>query len=91
MVGLGNLLYSWSESNGVKLLNSGLRDDSHLTSLAFSSNQGGKGILAYGRSNRALSFLSILDCKYELEEHQRDRDFTPRFEVFLQNPVACLS
>lgn len=91
VVGLGNLLYSWSERSGVKLLNSGLRDESHLTSVAFSSTEGEKAILAYGRSNRTLALISMHDCHFESEEHQRDRDFTPRFEVTLQNPVACLS
>ncbi len=84
-VGLGNLLYSWSESNGVKLLNSGQRDDAHLTALAFSSTQGCKAILAYGRSNRTLALLSLYDCDYDQEQSRRDRCFTPRFDIPLRH------
>ncbi|EMR68629.1 putative wd domain-containing protein [Eutypa lata UCREL1] len=47
-VGLGNLLYGWSESTGVNILNAGLSDGSWLTSVAFSSEQGEKSILAFG-------------------------------------------
>ncbi|RYP19670.1 hypothetical protein DL767_009604 [Monosporascus sp. MG133] len=78
-VGLGNLLYGWSESTGVTLMNAGLGDGSWLTSVAFSSEQGGKSILAFGRSNGRLSLMSLF-------EH-----LLPRFETQQAAPVACLS
>ncbi|KAI1490905.1 WD40-repeat-containing domain protein [Biscogniauxia mediterranea] len=78
-VGLGNLLYGWSESSGVTLLNSGTKDGSWLTSVAFSSNQGRKSILAFGRSNGSLSLMSLFDS------------LIPRFEAQQPAPVACLS
>ncbi|KAI1104839.1 WD40 repeat-like protein [Jackrogersella minutella] len=78
-VGLGNLLYGWSESSGVTLLNAGLKDGSWLTSVAFSSNQGGKSILAFGRSSGLLSLVSLFDS------------LLPRFEAYHPEPIACLS
>ncbi|KAI1078611.1 WD40 repeat-like protein [Whalleya microplaca] len=78
-VGLGNLLYGWSESSGVTLLNAGIKDGSWLTSVAFSSDEGGKCILAFGRSNGALSLMSLFDS------------LLPRFEAQQPAPVTCLS
>ncbi|KAI1406783.1 WD40 repeat-like protein [Hypoxylon sp. FL1857] len=78
-VGLGNLLYGWSESSGVTLLNTGLKDGSWLTSVAFSSDQGGKSILAFGRSSGLLSLVSLFDS------------LLPRFEAYHPEPIACLS
>lgn len=78
-VGLGNLLYGWSEHTGVSLLNPGVKDGSWLTSVAFSSSQGQKSILAFGRSNGALSLLSLFDS------------MLPRFDAQHASPVACLS
>lgn len=77
-VGLGNLLYGWSEGTGVSLLNAGVKDGSWLTSIAFSSNKGGKSILAFGRSNGYLSLMSLFDS------------LLPRFEAQQPAPVACL-
>ncbi|KAI2626894.1 WD40 repeat-like protein [Xylaria nigripes] len=77
-VGLGNLLYGWSEATGVTLLNAGAKDGSWLTSVAFSSDRGGKSILAFGRSNGALSLMSLFDS------------LLPRFEAQQPAPVACL-
>ncbi|KAI1434028.1 WD40 repeat-like protein [Xylaria sp. CBS 124048] len=78
-VGLGDLLYGWSEATGVTLLNAGAKDGSWLTSVAFSSDQGGKSILAFGRSNGGLSLMSMFDS------------LLPRFEAQQPAPVACLS
>ncbi|KAI0401768.1 WD40-repeat-containing domain protein [Xylaria palmicola] len=78
-VGLGNLLYGWSDATGVTLLNAGNKDGSWLTSVAFSSDQGGKSILAFGRSNGSLSLMSLYDS------------LLPRFEAQQPAPVACLS
>ncbi|KAI1419430.1 WD40-repeat-containing domain protein [Xylaria sp. FL1777] len=77
-VGLGNLLYGWSEATGVTLLNAGIKDGSWLTSVAFSSEKGGKSILAFGRSNGCLSLMSLFDS------------LLPRFEAQQPAPVACL-
>lgn len=78
-VGLGDLLYGWSESTGVTLLNAGNRDGSWLTSVAFSSEQGEKSILAFGRSSGLLSLMSLYDS------------LLPRFEAYHPAPIACLS
>ncbi|KAI0425161.1 WD40-repeat-containing domain protein [Xylaria sp. FL1042] len=77
-VGLGNLLYGWSEATGVTLLNAGVKDGSWLTSVAFSSETGGKSILAFGRSSGCLSLMSLFDS------------LLPRFEAQQPAPVACL-
>jgi hypothetical protein len=78
-VGLGNLLYGWSETTGVSLLNPGMKDGSWLTSVSFSSTEGNKSILAFGRSNGTLSLLSLFDS------------MLPRFEAQHPHPIACLS
>ncbi|KAI0121298.1 WD40-repeat-containing domain protein [Xylariales sp. AK1849] len=78
-VGLGNLLYGWSETTGVSMLHPGVKDRSWLTSVAFSSNEGCKSILAFGRSSGSLVLLSLFDS------------LLPRFEAQHPNPVACLS
>lgn len=78
-IGLGGLLYGWSETTGATLLNSGVRDGSWLTSIAFSSPGGAKSILAYGRSSGYLGLISLFDS------------MLPRFEAQHPNPVACLN
>jgi meiosis-specific APC/C activator protein AMA1 len=77
-VGLGSLLYAWSEMAGVHLLNSGCINGAWLTSLAFSSTQGKKCILAFGRSDSTLNLMSIYD------------GLIPRFELQQPHPIACL-
>ncbi|TVY34258.1 putative WD repeat-containing protein [Lachnellula subtilissima] len=78
-VGLGTLLYAWSEMQGVHLLHTGTQNGSHLTSLAFSSAQGGKSILAFGKSDGSLSLMSLYDS------------MIPRFELPQPSPVACVT
>ena len=78
-VGLGSLLYGWSETSGVSLINAGVGDGSWLTSVAFSSEQGEKSILAFGRSNGRLSLMSLFE------------QLLPRFDTQQTVPVACLS
>ena len=87
-VGLGDLLYGWSESRGVRLLNAGTQDDCHLTSVAFSSADGHKAILAYGRSNKTLGLMSLLD---DADPATSRAAPIPRFEVLHPSPIACLS
>ncbi|KAH7407215.1 WD40-repeat-containing domain protein [Cadophora sp. MPI-SDFR-AT-0126] len=78
-VGLGSMLYAWSEMQGVHLLNGGTTNGSWLTSLAFSSTQGKKTILAFGKSDGSLNLVSLYDS------------MLPRFEVQQPSPIACLT
>ncbi|KAL3425457.1 WD repeat domain-containing protein [Phlyctema vagabunda] len=78
-VGLGALLYAWSEMTGVHLLHGGTGNNSWLTSLAFSSPQGCKSILAFGRSDGTLNLMSIYDT------------LVPRFQLQQRHPIACLT
>lgn len=88
-VGLGARLYSWSESTGVQTLeDNGPSDTSWLTTLDFSSVEGKKCILSYGRSNGQLNLMSLKDAP-TLHERQYPRfRFAPHVE---QAPVACVS
>ncbi|KAI5855539.1 WD40 repeat-like protein [Durotheca rogersii] len=86
-VGLGNLLYAWSEPMGVTLLNAGLQDGSWLTSVAFSSDEGDKSILAFGRSSGMLFLMSLLDGR----PPSSFSGVCPRFKIHQPAPVACLS
>ena len=87
-VGLGNLLYGWSEARGVQLLNGGTDPDYHLTSLSFSSAEGCKSILAFGRSDKTLGLMSLYD---DADPAASRAAPMPRFEVVQPCPVACLS
>ena len=78
-VGLGSLLYAWSDMAGVHLLNNGSINGAWLTSLAFSSNQGKKCILAFGRSDGSLNLMSMYD------------GIMPRFELQQCHPIACIT
>ncbi|KAG9232486.1 WD40-repeat-containing domain protein [Amylocarpus encephaloides] len=78
VVGLGTLLYAWSEMNNVRPLSASI-NDSWITSLAFSSTPGGKSILAIGRSDGSLSLMSLYDS------------LLPRFELLQPCPIACIA
>lgn len=78
-MGLGNWLYGWSESTGVRLLAAGPNDGAFVTSVAFSSTPGCKCILAIGRSDGHLSFMSLYDS------------LVPRFECARSTSVTCIS
>lgn len=88
-VGLGTRLYSWSEATAVQTLeDNGHGDTSWLTTLDFSSAEGRKCILAYGRSNGQLNLMSLKDAP-TLHERQYPRfRFAPHVE---EAPVACVS
>jgi meiosis-specific APC/C activator protein AMA1 len=73
------MLYVWSEKQGVHLLNAGSANGSWLTSIAFSSTQGCKCILAFGRSDGTLTLMSLYDRPL------------PRFEIQQPCPVTCVS
>ncbi|KAI9149141.1 Meiosis-specific APC/C activator protein AMA1 [Paramyrothecium foliicola] len=77
-VGLGNVLYTWSEGLGVRMLHGLPLEGVWVTSIAFSSAKGGKSVLAIGRSDGTLVLKSVCDG-------------LPRFEVQQPCPVACLS
>ena len=64
---------------GVHLLNGGTSSGAWLTSISFSSTQGGKSILAFGRSDGSLTLLSLYDS------------MLPRFEVQQPCPIACIT
>ncbi|KAK4118696.1 WD40 repeat-like protein [Parathielavia appendiculata] len=87
-VGLGNLLYGWSETRGVQLLNTGTDPDCYLTSLSFSSAEGCKSILAFGRSDKTLGLMSLYDGPHPASSRAGPK---PRFEVIQPTTVACLS
>lgn len=77
-VGLGNNLYTWSEALGAHPTHRAPADGSWITSVAFSSTQGQKSILAIGRQDGSLVLQSTFDS-------------LPRFEVQQPYGVACLS
>lgn len=88
-VGLGTRLYSWAESTGVQALeDNGLAEMSWLTTLDFSSAQGKKAILAYGRSNGILNLMSLWDAPRLYDRQYPRFRFAPHVE---EAPVACVS
>ena len=58
-VGLADLLYTWSEAEGAAHLNGGNNSQIWLTCMAFSSEEGGRGILAFGRSNNVFGLMAV--------------------------------
>ncbi|KAJ4991121.1 WD repeat domain-containing protein [Stagonosporopsis vannaccii] len=84
-VGLGNLVHLWSERDGVytpeslnALPTNAAPDAQHITSLDFSSTQGGHAILAVGRADGRIVLWSPLDSE-------------PRFNATQPKPVSCVS
>ncbi|KAK1247107.1 hypothetical protein MKX08_000909 [Trichoderma sp. CBMAI-0020] len=77
-VGLGNVLYVWSEGTGPRPMHGSPSHNVWLTSVSFSSIQGGKCILAIGRSDGSLVLKSIYDG-------------LPRFQVQQPFPISCVS
>ncbi|KAF2162382.1 hypothetical protein M409DRAFT_69260 [Zasmidium cellare ATCC 36951] len=81
-VGLGPHVYLWSEARGTTPTH--IPDSltapfgAHVTSVSFSSVQGGKSILAIGRANGRITLWS-----------PQDRD--PRFDSEQPAPVSCVS
>lgn len=88
-VGLGTRLYSWSEDTGVQVLeDNGPSDSSWITTVDFSSKQGKKCILAYGRSNGLLNLMSLWDAPTLYDRQYPRFRFAPHVE---EAPVACVS
>ena len=79
-VGLGSRVYLWSEELGVSfppLISS--RPGNYVTSMSFSSTEGGKAILAVGRQNGLVSLMSPLE------------EGRARFQMQKSYPVSCLA
>ena len=80
-VGLGPHVYLWSESRGTTNIPDSLTaplGTSHVTSVSFSSREGGSSILAIGRADGRITLWSPLD-----------RD--PRFDSEQPAPVSCVA
>ncbi|CAK7210345.1 hypothetical protein SCUCBS95973_000747 [Sporothrix curviconia] len=78
-VGLADLLYTWSEGDGAVHINGSNNSDVWLTCLAFSSEEGGRGILAFGRSNNVFGLMAI------------DEANNARMLVEEASSISCLS
>ncbi|EON67730.1 hypothetical protein W97_06984 [Coniosporium apollinis CBS 100218] len=78
-VGLSDHVYLWSEHRGVDTPDSlNAPYTAHVTSLAFSSTQGGRAILATGRADGRITLWSPFDEG-------------PRFDSEQPHPVSCVS
>lgn len=84
-MGLGNFVHLWSERKGVdtpeslnSLSNTTTSDPQHVTSLAFSSTQGGQAILAVGRADGRIALWSPFDSE-------------PRFDATQPKPISCVA
>ncbi|KAI5251654.1 WD40 repeat-like protein [Aureobasidium subglaciale] len=77
-VGLGAQVYTWSETRGVDSPESlGPPASGHVTSLSFSSTEGGRSILAVGRSNGCLTLWS-------------SSELVPRFNHTHRSSISCV-
>ncbi|KAF2636462.1 WD40 repeat-like protein [Massarina eburnea CBS 473.64] len=84
-VGLGNFVHLWSERKGVDtpeslnlLTSSTIGAVQHVTSLTFSSTQGGQAILAVGRADGRIALWSPFDPE-------------PRFDATQPKPISCVA
>ncbi|KAF2668785.1 WD40 repeat-like protein [Microthyrium microscopicum] len=78
-VGLGNTVYFWNESGGVESPpNLNPPSSSYVSCLSFSSRDGGKGILAAGRSNGHV----VLHSPHESQT---------RFDIHQPSPICCVA
>ncbi|KAF1977894.1 WD40 repeat-like protein [Bimuria novae-zelandiae CBS 107.79] len=84
-VGLGNFVHLWSERKGVDtpeslnvLSTTGIIDVQHVTSLSFSSTQGGQAILAVARADGRITLWSPFDSE-------------PRFDATQPKPISCIA
>ncbi|CAK7221054.1 hypothetical protein SBRCBS47491_004396 [Sporothrix bragantina] len=78
-VGLADHLYTWTETEGADHLNGTNNKKVWLTCLAFSSEEGGRGILAFGRSNKLFGLMAIKEASHA------------RMLVEEESAVTCLS
>ncbi|KAL8719166.1 MAG: hypothetical protein Q9181_008093 [Wetmoreana brouardii] len=79
-VGLSNKVYLWSEAFGVQYprMDETARRNSYVSSLSFSSTEGGHSVLAIGRNSGHISLWSLFDEG-------------TRFESQQPSAVACLA
>lgn len=84
-VGLGNYVHLWSERDGVNTPDSlnaipahSMGNAQHVTSLSFSSNDGGHAILAVARANGHITLWSSFETE-------------PRFNTTQPKPVSCVA
>lgn len=84
-MGLGNFVHLWSERKGVDtpeslniLSKTGVLDAQHVTSLSFSSYQGGQAILAVARADGRIALWSPFDSE-------------PRFDATQPKPISCIA
>ncbi|KAI9758570.1 MAG: Rab geranylgeranyltransferase [Chaenotheca gracillima] len=77
-VGLHYRVYIWSEARGVRPMSPLYASLAYLTSLAFSSTEGGNSILAIGRADGQISLWSLYDVQ-------------PRFEIIQPSPISSLA
>ena len=80
-VGLANRVYLWSEEYGVRHppVDTGSHHSTYVTSISFSSEDGGHSILAVGRNSGQISLWSIFDSE------------NIRFTSQQPNAIACVS
>ncbi|THZ26165.1 WD40 repeat-like protein [Aureobasidium pullulans] len=77
-VGLGTQVYTWSESRGVETPdNLSPPFSGHVTSLSFSSTEGGKSILAVGRADGHISLWS-------------PSELGPRLDYTHRSAISCV-
>lgn len=70
-VGLNNRVYLWSETFGVQYPRMELgRRDTYVTSLSFSSTEGGHSILAIGRNDGQICLWSLYDEETRFQSQQ---------------------
>jgi hypothetical protein len=79
IVGLGNTAHSWTDPNVVSIVDQSADADGWLTSLACSSAEGQRALLAIGRHNGRVTIKCLLDPA------------VARFTVVLDAPVVCLA
>ena len=78
-VGLGQCVYLWSEGYIVDRPPFGdIHPSNYVTSLSFSSDNGGRSILAVGRQSGQLSLWSVFEDKV-------------RFEINHPNSISCVA
>ncbi|EPE09298.1 wd domain-containing protein [Ophiostoma piceae UAMH 11346] len=79
-VALGDELLTWMDGDEcATYVNGSTRKDVHLTSLAFSCAEGGRSILAFGRSNGLFGLMALSDANHA------------RMVVQEQLAISCLS
>ena len=84
-MGLGNYVHLWSEQSGVDtpeslnlLSSTTLADTQHVTSLSFSSSNGGQAILAVARADGRVALWSPFESE-------------PRFNATQPKPISCVA